>query len=298
MMISINGSGLMPRLRGAIAVILALATLTVVALPYNIVTGSGQNMRITQNVVLFEKFTGTWCSPCGAISPNVSKIWEFYGSTKLAIVEYHLVWGRTDPYEIPAGVTRSNYYNVGSIGIPYILTDGTYVTYGKGYNYTSMSEAINQSLAVTRHFEIGISGDLASGSVTVHISQISPTTATDLRLRYAIVESNLIYHAGTSPGGWYNHTVRAIPAEDIITLPLPVGGSDFVKTFTLSPSWVTQNLSFVAFLQNDSSKQVLQSCFYGYGAATVYEFNAVLLFPGAVFVAIVSLIAFRRKNNI
>lgn len=246
-----------------------------------------------QNVVLFEKFTATWCSACGVVAPTIDQLWANYGSTKLAIVEYHLGSSQGDPYAISDGVTRFGYY--GGYYLPDIEIDGKGFV-GSSYAYSDYSNAINARLSTSRNFTISISGDISSGSMDVHIDQKGSLSVSSLKVRYAVLESNLIYPQGSNPGGLYNHVVRAIPSEDSLSLPLLGSGANFTKTFAVNGTWDTSKLSFVAFLQDDTTKAVYQSCFYGYGELAVYEFNTAFVSPAAGIIAIISVAAVRRTK--
>jgi hypothetical protein len=253
--------------------------------------------------VLLEKVTGTWCPPCGTLSPTIDKIWEYFGSTKLAIIEYHN--GATSgPYYDPFATTETNgkasYYGV--TGVPTVIIDGDQANMIVGvYDYTTYSDAINASLAIAREFTINVSGTISSGSVTVHLEQTDPSSATNLKMRYAVLESEKYYSGGTDPDDIYNHICRKIVTEDAVTLPVPSGGVDYTKTFTVDPGWDSAKLSFVAYLQEGGStpttKKVHQACFYGYGSANVPEISPLFILPmGGAFVALVALACRKRKE--
>jgi thiol-disulfide isomerase/thioredoxin len=255
----------------------------------------GQPKSLQQNgVVLLEKFTGTWCPPCGAIAPTIKKVWNEYTGSKLAIIEYHFNGaGSTDPFRIVESNTRSTYYGITSL--PTVWIDGKKMLMGSDQiTYDNLTGTINSRLATERAFEITISGNISSGSVKVHLDQLGSSSAGNLVLRYALVESECYYRGGTDLDEYYDHVVRFLPQDDAInTSSLP---AEFTKTFTIKPGWRLNYLSFVVFLQNDDNKEVVQSCFYGWGVP-VPEISPLALVPIAgLFIVSTALITGRRSG--
>jgi thiol-disulfide isomerase/thioredoxin len=245
-----------------------------------------------QCVVLFEKVTGTWCPPCGTVSPTVDQVWDDYGATKVAIVEYHNGQFANpgasyyDPFASDATNTKAG--DLGVTGVPTVFIDGKTKLVGV-QDYATYQTEIDSRLGIVRDFTITVAGDVTSGSVDVTLDQLGSSSATNTVLRYAVVESDKYFSGGTDPDNTYHHICRAIPTEDAITLPLS-GPATFTKTYTVDGGWDSGKLSFVAFLQSTSGdKEVYQAIFYGYGAPAVPEFNAMFMLPvGGALVAIIA----------
>jgi hypothetical protein len=246
-----------------------------------------------QCVVLVEEFCATWDPASGATTNIVKQVWIDYGPSKVSMIQYHFhqKGGYYDPFTIPENMQRLNYYN--PYGIPAVVVDG-----GKpieGYDnikYYAVSDAVNNRLIKERAFDISISGNIPSGSVTVMVEQAASSTYNNATLRYALVESNCYYNASTASDNTYQHVARFIPKEDNITLPLTQTVS-FTKNFPLDPTWAWQNLSFVAYLQNNNTKDVLQSNLYGFD--TVPEISPLFVIPmGGLFLAVFALSMRRR----
>jgi hypothetical protein len=126
-----------------------------------------------------------------------------------------------------------------------------------------------------RNFDITISGNISSGSVEVHLDQLGLSNTGNFVLRYALIESECYYRGGTDIDEYYDRVVRNIPQDDAInTTSLP---ADFTKIFTIKTGWRLNYLSFVAFLQSDDNKEVVQSDFYGRGVP-VPEISPFVLF--------------------
>ena len=92
-----------------------------------------------------------------------------------------------------------------------------------------------------------------------------------------------------------NHVERwtSSPADGVDPAALP---KDIKKSFTIDQSWNSGKLSFVAFLQTDTTKEVLQACTYGYGGNSVPEIGPLFVIPlGGLFVAVLA--AASRKDK-
>jgi hypothetical protein len=288
-------------MKSDIAKIVSMCALVVcmVSLVCSPVAASGEYRVLDdQCVVLLEKCTGTWCPPCGSVSPIIDEIWDSYGSTQLAIIEYHngaSSGGYYDPFAFNA--SNQKVTDLGVSGLPTVFIDGgSKMVGGNEITKTACENAINTRLAIMRDFTITVTGDVTTGSIDVTLDQPGSSSATDTKLRYVVVESDKYYTGGTDPDNTYHHICRAILPEDSITLPLS-GPVSFTKDFTIDGSWSASKLSVVAYLQSASgANEVYQACFYGYGGSAVYEFNPTLLFPAIGIIAMVSVVAFRKKT--
>ena len=284
----------------AALVVAAVACVFFIAASPLAVHAEKKTMR-SQCVVLFESFSETWCPACGKSEPVKDQLWAAYGPSQIAMVDYHpKASGHDDPFAISAVRARVGYYYPDyKLVPPTAIIDGVTTLVGSGSypSYQDFVNAINPRLAVPRSFEIGISGDISSGSVQVSLAQTGTSSAAGLTMRYALVESDLYDKNGEDIDGTYHHVVRLIPANDTVALPVPSGGQSFTKNYALNASWVTSKLSFVAFIEDDSTKEVLQACFYGYGGTVVPEISPLAVIPlGGLFAALF-IVPMRRKSG-
>jgi hypothetical protein len=157
----------------------------------------------------------------------------------------------------------------------------------EGYDnikYYSVSDAVNTRLLKERAFDISFSGDISAGSVTVTIEQTASSSYNNATVRYALVESNCYLVNSTASDHFYQHVTRALLNDDNMTLPL-TQTMQFTKMVPIDPTWTLQNLSLVAYIQNNNTKEVLQSNLYGYD--TVPEVSPLFIIPmGGLAVAV------------
>jgi hypothetical protein len=95
-----------------------------------------------------------------------------------------------------------------------------------------------------------------SGQAYVQVIAVDSVGAGDLHLRYALIESGLIYK-----NVLYDEVLREMyPDEDGVSFTVGLGET-FQDTmdFALEPVWLPENCDLLAFVQGDSTKEVLQS---------------------------------------
>jgi hypothetical protein len=251
-----------------------------------------------QNVVCIEKFTGTWCTPCGNIATTVDSLWTNYGPGQIALIEYHVNQSvsQTDPYATDPSSGRESYYALSSV--PSLVFDGSNALSGEN-DYSAYQAKIDARLGIAKNFALSVSGDVTTGSVSVHLEQTGTATGSNVYMRYRILESELYYDGSpsTDPDKTYQHVSRLhVTPTDQVTLPMS-SAKDFTKTFKIDSSWNKQKLSFVAFLQNDDTKEIYQTCYFGYDGQSVPEISPLFIIPiGGLFIALYA-IAIRRKSN-
>ncbi len=228
--------------------------------------------------VLLEIGTGTWCPYCPGAAMGAEDL--IANDYDVAVVEYHRLNG--DPFENTDSVGRIVYYGISSF--PTALFDGQNAIEG-GYNNQSMYQyyvgPVQDRLTEASHFTIAATGDNVGNDYTVNVvvNKVETDTNSNLRLHAAITESNIQYNwQGQTHLEWvcrkmlptYTGTTVSFTSQTQVEVPL---------SFTLGPTWNAGNCEMVIFLQNNSTKEVLQAVKYsfiglfgGY-APSLYEIN-------------------------
>jgi hypothetical protein len=176
-----------------------------------------------------------------------------YGHSDMAVLFYHI----SDLYSVPESEARANYYYI--TGTPTAWFDGTDRVVGGGVPMRPYYEPI-----VTSHLQddpyvtLDLSGssiDDTGGTINLHVEVTKTITLSSVRVRYAIVESGVLY--GES------FLVRDMLADDNLTVSAVGETQDFVKTFTIDPGWygnvTPENVGVVVFVQAHFSKEVLNA---------------------------------------
>jgi hypothetical protein len=177
---------------------------------------------------------------------------------KVAVIEYHF----EDNYENLYGRSRKSYY--GMMGLPTAFFDGVIEESGGYYNtslYSTYFPLYNQRIAVPSSFTIDIEGTHSGFSeynINVTVTIIAEADSDNLVLHFVLTESEIIKN-------WQNqHKLNYV---ERLMLPDQYGTKlDFSEnnknkvsfTFTINKKWINKNCEIVAFVQNLSTKEILQ----------------------------------------
>jgi len=212
---------------------------------------------VERTKVLYEIATGTWCQYCPGAAKGADDMVK--NGHDVAVIEYH----NGDSYVNQAGTDRISYYNV--TAFPTTEVDGVLEMVG-GNATTSLYPAFlnmyNQRIPVPsvqimeREIE-HVSGDIYRATVT--IEQANAYFASDLVLHTALTESHI-------PENWLgglkevNFVCRDMfPNAQGTALDFSASNT---LTFTfdfLVTGYVFENLEFIAFVQHNPTKEVVQS---------------------------------------
>jgi hypothetical protein len=213
-------------------------------------------MAATRTEVLLETFGGTWCVFCPGSALAADDM--IANDLDVSIIEYHI----GDDYEIPAGATRDEYYDVS--GYPTQVFDGTdqfsggsastsmYPTYLSHYN-TAM--AIHTPVVLETHAE----RDGLNVTVKAKVTQVADLGNNDLVMFAVVTESHI-----AEP--WFimsevSFVARAMyPGTAGQPLLLNLGQPDTTEfNFTVDPGWDMEHGEVVVFIQNMTTKEVFNA---------------------------------------
>ncbi len=217
-----------------------------------------------RRIVLMEEATNASCAPCAANNPNLQAFFSTHFGSVIS-VRYHAWWPGTDPmYNLNTtdNANRINYYGIN--GVPNYLIDG--VNYGVPGDPDGMTTTMNERAASLSPVWIDVAGNITADSVraTVKIIGLAPVAQTNLSLRVAVIERWIHY---ASPPG--SNGERDFP--DVMRKLLPDGNGTAVASITpgdtlsyafsypVNAAWNWQDLAVVAWLQTNTSKEVIQS---------------------------------------
>lgn len=247
----------------------------------------------SDRVVLAEIFTGSGCPPCVAADLAFDAALERYPRKDLAVVMYHLHIPRPDPMTNPSTETRSKFYGVR--GVPSFMIDGEMQSGGGSRENTKMvydriNPTIEKRLEIPSEAQIELDADL-QGSVVKVKTSVDPIKSDSgaFKLQIALVEELLRYTGengvrfhpmvvrslgGAEAGGFTLEASKPAVIEydfDLSTIgtqlqahldDYEVNGRHGRITFsekkhTIDPA----NLSVVAFIQDEKTKQILQATY-------------------------------------
>ncbi len=224
-----------------------------------------------ERVTVIEQFTSSTCPPCASLNvtfgPTLTGLNTNAPGNNVAAIKYHMNWPApgNDPSYNPDGNTRKSYYGV--TGIPDLFIDGKPMT-SVAASYIEEQAArdafVDLDLSYwTNGNQIGVTADVTpfwayTGAHKVHI---------------AIVENSYDYAASTTTQDEFHYVQRKMmPNGQGSNLSAFVPGT--TQSFNLTHNMVfgspaqgnynawgndISDLTIVAFVQNTSTKEVLQA---------------------------------------
>lgn len=214
--------------------------------------------------VLFEHFTQASCGPCASQNPSFQDniLAKNYG--KIHHIAYHTSWPGTDPmysYNPTEIATRTSYYGVAGVPDMYML--GT--SMGSPASVTQADVDNEASQLSPIEIKVSETSDGTTRNVTVKIYTIGTPPSGNLKLRTAVIEDPKNYASPPGSNGetYFPNVFRKMLPNTSGDTYTPANQGDSVTfnySYTLDlANWDTTNIYVVAFVQNDASKEVINS---------------------------------------
>jgi hypothetical protein len=254
----------------------------------------------SDRAVLAEVFTGSGCPPCVAADLAFDAMLERYSRKELIVLMYHLHIPAPDPMTNPSTQARQTFY--GFRGVPTYCVDGEMTTGGgsrdmtQGF-YDRVNPKIEERLELPAEARLNLTATLSGGTAKVkaEVSEIQEDIK-DARLQIALVEDLLSYSGengirlhpvvvrslgGPGAGGFVIETGKPMAVEHTfevakIAEELKAHLDDFEakapggRKFSQKKHEIDAgNLSVVAFVQDQSTKKILQSAHVKLNTAAV-----------------------------
>lgn len=230
-------------------------------------TAFGQSQRL----VFAEEFTNASCPPCAAQNPAFNAL-LFDNSSKVVSLKYQTNWPGVDPMNAQTQTMvqpRVNYYSV--TGVPYSTIDGSAPT-GSSYvgapaNWTQ--QKIDTRYAVASPFTMNLTHTMSANFDSIYIElEIECTQAAtgSLVAHVAVVEEEIVFCTAPGTNGekdFYGVMRSMLPNANgtPISNSWTVGQTQSLSFSAAVPSYVydLNQIAVVAFIQNNTNKEVLQS---------------------------------------
>jgi thiol-disulfide isomerase/thioredoxin len=216
----------------------------------------------SNRVVLVEFFTWQRCVYCPYAAHTLdSLVSEFADS--VAVIAYHRrVAGDTlSPQYVEH--RRALYYESG--GEPAVVFDGGEVvrTPGPEYNYETYKNYILGARRIRPQAQLTATAYLNStaGRITIHAWGVDSTPSETLQLFAVITEDHIREHLSGATDSVYNDVMRAILPEST-GKPIRLSRAETLTVeieFQAQPAWQLDNLNLIAFIQQPSTRKVLQT---------------------------------------
>lgn len=215
----------------------------------------------TQNLPLFESFTSSTCGPCAPFNTNVFNPFMIDHPDDIAVIKYQMSWPAPgDPYYTEEGGVRRGFYGVSFV--PDLYTGG----YQTATNVGAVNAAFNSESAISSFFTMTNTLEVSGDNVTVNVT-IMPYISVDMRVHIAIIEKQTLNNTGNNGETSFEHVMMKMLPDANGTLVSFVSGANTVinESFDMSSTYVEEmsDLLAVVFIQDDSTKQIMQASFNG-----------------------------------
>jgi tetratricopeptide (TPR) repeat protein len=246
----------------------------------------------TGRVVLAEVFTGAGCPPCVAPDLAFEAALESYSREELVLLMYHLHIPVPDPMTNTHTEGRGREYGIKVV--PMVFVDGEFEGKGGGSRYQAagvyerIEKSINRRLEVPAQASISLSASRRNAVVAVEV-EVSAVDSPHrkVRLHLALVENRLRY-AGENGVRFHPMVVRAMAGDQESGISVNLRKPRKIKrkfdlraltselkryldhyegegrqgAFSEKKHLIEETqLSIVAFLQDEETRQVLQAAF-------------------------------------
>jgi len=251
---------------------------------------------------MLESFTSSTCGPCVAGNVNVSNVLSGFNNSDYSLLKYQMSWpGSGDPYYTAEGGDRRNYYGVNAV--PDFVLDGNI---WQGNSSSLTGSQITSVLANPAFVEMSSFFTVDEVNQTVDITvNIDPLGdfANSLTLYTAIYEITTYNNVGSNGETSFDNVMKKmVPGSSGFALSSLQTGVLVAENFshTFQGSYVLppnannptnhaiqhsiedfNNLGVVSWIQNDVTKEIVQSTVSTLSATNVGELNStrLMLFP-------------------
>ena len=217
-----------------------------------------------ERVLLFECFTNTSCGPCAQYNPGLDALIN-NNAGRVVAIKYHMNWpGANDPMYLhnPAdNNNRKGVYNVNSV--PHTVVDGIRFSGNPGNLNQSM---VNNWLPITSPYEMRLGYEIQGNTVTVHVMGRAMADLTGSHNLYVgVIEKEIHYSSAPGSNGerdFYSVMKKLPPTASGTVIGSVSEGDYFAYTFSweMANVYDVNQIDAIAWIQNTSSKEVVQAC--------------------------------------
>ena len=217
-----------------------------------------------ERVLLFECFTNTSCGPCAQYNPGLDALIN-NNAGRVVAIKYHMNWpGANDPMYLHNPVDNNNrkgVYNVNSV--PHTVVDGIRFSGNPGNLNQSM---VNNWLPITSPYEMRLSCEIEGNTVTVHVMGRALADLTGPHNLYVgVIEKEIHYSSAPGSNGerdFYSVMKKLLPTASGTVIGSVSEGDYFAYSFSweMANVYDVNQIDAIAWIQNTSSKEVVQAC--------------------------------------
>lgn len=246
------------------------------ASPAECIFSATQGGFLVDRVVLAEMLTTKICSNCPTAEQALDELLVDYGGDELCVITYHFMNEQySDPVATDESVERIQWYynnhegpdpdgsedDVGHYATVYplvIFDGGRFVVGAATVNAAKANylTEIEYRQAAMSPISLTLEGDISGGrgSVAVTVDVHNSLGAGPNVLRIVVIEDGIVVGSDH-----FDFVARDILDE--APLAIAARGESVVveREFTVDPGWNTENMDVIAFVQDDSTLEIIQA---------------------------------------
>ncbi len=227
--------------------------------------------NVDRNLVVVEIGEGTWCTYCVGSALGAEDLLAY--EHPVAIINNHYY----DSFTNTGSTARNNYYEV--TGYPTAYFDGLNASVGGNVAtsmYSTYLPKVISRMSVQSSYQISATGSKAGNTISLNALVEKPGALSygEVVLHCVITESDIDY-------SWFSqtqvHSVNRLMVPDQNGTAINLATGEWVSvplSFTWDSQWNMDNAEIVLFVQNNSTKEIMQGIKY-----PVRDFVPVLLPP-------------------
>lgn len=220
-----------------------------------VVATAAYSQQVPRDMVIVEIATGTWCGYCPGAAMGADDL--IANGHNCAIIENH----NGDVFAYAGSDARNSYYAV--TGFPTAKFDGVGTVVGGSSStsmYSSYVPQVNARNAVLSSFTIDIAGSNIGNNynIILNLNKVADYTGTNLVVHLVLTETEIPY-------AWQSLTTcnfvnrQMTPTYSGTPISFSSGSLQVVNlSFAKDPSWVTDHCELIAFIQDNTTKEILQ----------------------------------------
>ncbi len=235
----------------------------------------------SKRMVLIEEATNASCGPCASQNPDF-KSWIYDNKDDVIPLIYHAAWPGSDVmYSAnPDQNTEriSDYYGVS--GVPSVRVNGQMTAESNGYyagapgNTEELSNEISQYSGDMSPLTIDVTHSIDGNTGTIEVEIHSDDVINNKKLHVAAVEAYHYYDdAGSNGEKEFYYIMRKMLQEDAKGEAFSINAGqtkNYSYDYQLDSEWYPQVMYAVAFVQDDSNKEVMQA-----GSSPIIDVNDI-----------------------
>jgi hypothetical protein len=208
---------------------------------------------------LYEEFTSSTCGPCASFNSSFVP-WCGQHADEISLIKYQMNWpGAGDPYYTAEGGTRRNYYGVNAV--PQLFGQGSNI----GASVSAANSLLQQTQSQTSTFNIASSFTMTGSTIHITTNILSFANTPSYKVHNVIVEKVTTENASSNGETQFEHVMMKMMPGANGTSKSFVSGvpAQFTYAHDMSTTNVEEldDLLVVVFIQNNSTKEVIQSAY-------------------------------------